>query len=848
VSESDSHKWAEVDGECPGCQRHGWCQRSADGAMLMCRRNATGAFVTKTDAAGVVYHLHRLIKPPDSTPPVAAERLVEVPELADVDTRHEVYSAMLEILGLDAGHYQALLDRGLAPEQISGRGYRTLVPNHQIGIAAALHKRFGTQTLLQTPGLFVNGRGWLSVCITPGLLIPVRDVERRIVALSVRPDKPTAGGGKYRWASSKRHKGPGPGAPPHVPLGANRTTRVWRLTEGVLKADVATALSGIPAIGAPGSGNWRRCLQILKAVGCEIVRLAFDADAWSNPHVGRAQAECYGTLKAEGFAVEIEQWEALVGKGIDDVLAAGGMIEVLAGADADRVVADATPKTSVDPCRKGIAPGDPSPPGNTNPPSATPDRQPLEGDKDPHRLARVVLADHTDGRGNPLLVHFQEQYLRHDGTCYRVDPFFAKGELIQTVKADLDRCNLLALERFEREAQASGRPTARRPVVVPVTRSLAGDVNQALASIAGVDRLEEPPFWIDRQPGDPDPFGLIPAQNGLINVERDPPEILPHTPRLFSLFTLPFEYNPDAPEPENWLKLLNDQWGEDQETVAAIHEVIGYLLTPDTRMQRIFLWIGPPRSGRGTMREVITGLIGPRNIASTSAVSLGGPFGLEPLLGRSVAIMGDARTGDSHDTAILLDRLLRISGCDPVEVNRKSKVILPDIRMRTRFLIISNEMPNFRDASGAIASRYHIIKATRTIPPEDRDPGLAETILREELPGILNLAIAARSRLYGRGRFTQPESALDLLEDAQELASPVKRFVDECYDFDPNGTEPTSSVFTRWKSWATEHNYPIGNEGIFGKNLKAAYPAIKKVRPREGTRQVSSYAGISGRL
>jgi putative DNA primase/helicase len=471
---------------------------------------------------------------------------------------------------------------------------------------------------------------------------------------------------------------------------------------------------------------------------------------------------------------------------------------------------------------------------------------PLEADNDPFRLARVVLTPHIDAEKNRRLVHYRDEFHFYDGTCFRPDPFFPRSELPKKIKAELDHRNLLALARFKKTSGKSEKPR-KPPQAVRVTRALTGDVSHALAAITSVDRDVEPPYWLDRQPDDPDPLELLPARNGLIDLSQNPPVILRHTPALFNRFVLPFHYDPGAREPKRWLKLLHDQWAADPDSINTIHEIVGCLLCPDIRFQRIFLLIGPARSGRGTMREVITGLIGSRNIASTSAIALCGQFGLEPLLGKTVAIMGDARTGDGHDTAVLLDRLLRISGCDPVEVNRKGKPILADVTLPVRFVIISNEVPNFRDASGAIVSRYLVIKATRTIPEQDRIPDLARTILEHEAAGILNLAIAGRQRLHERGRFIQPESAADLLDDAANLASPVSRFIREHYDLDTDSSEPTFDVFNSWKVWAEAHGYTIGNDGVFGKNLKAAFPSIKKTRPREGEKQVCRYQGIRRR-
>ena len=45
---------------------------------------------------------------------------------------------------------------------------------------------------------------------------------------------------------------------------------------------------------------------------------------------------------------------------------------------------------------------------------------------------------------------------------------------------------------------------------------------------------------------------------------------------------------------------------------------MGYVLTQDTSHQKILTLIGPPRSGKGVIARVITGLIGPMNVAGTT--------------------------------------------------------------------------------------------------------------------------------------------------------------------------------------------------------------------------------------
>lgn len=155
-----------------------------------------------------------------------------------------------------------------------------------------------------------------------GLIVPVRDTAGRIVALKVRRDKAT-GSNKYFYITSTKYGGPGPGSPVHVPLGFKFPIDVSGLTEGELKADAASSLSGRFYLSVPGVGNWKPALDVLKELGVKVVRLAFDADACSKPVVAQALLMCFNGLRDAGFVVELERWNPDCGKGIDDLLAAG---------------------------------------------------------------------------------------------------------------------------------------------------------------------------------------------------------------------------------------------------------------------------------------------------------------------------------------------------------------------------------------------------------------------------------------------------------------------------------------------------------------------------------------------
>src|SRR5262249_854789 len=108
----------------------------------------------------------------------------------------------------------------------------------------------------------------------------------------------------------------------------------------------------------------------------------------------------------------------------------------------------------------------------------------------------------------------------------------------------------------------------------------------------------------------------------------------PLTPRLFALNALAYDFDPAALAPTTWLRFLAVLGPDDAEAIATLQEWFGYSLLLDTRQHKILLIVGPPRSGKGTIARVLRALVGEDNVCGPTMSGLGGPFGVQPLLGK----------------------------------------------------------------------------------------------------------------------------------------------------------------------------------------------------------------------
>lgn len=360
---------------CPICGKTDWCSISEDGIWCCCRRVDTGEGIPRVDSNSADYWLYRLDGKPIQRQEANTETLDPVlvtgdrePERADPDNLHKVYTYLLSELKLFDHHRENLNKRGLSDEQIALRGYKSLFKNRS-QIAKAIVDRYGPDLCAKVPGLFLKqgkkGDYW-TVSGPNGIVIPVRDSRYRIVALKMRLDEPI-GGNKYLYVTSRERNGavwngPGPGAPVHIALvnksqEAEVLSDVIRLTEGELKADVATALSCILTISIPGVSTWRPALSVINELGAKTVRLAFDADSRANKHVAKALKKTAEALQKEGFNVEIEIWPPEKAKGVDDLLVAGHLPEILSGQEAFKEIDEIAKTAGVNPERVPINAG-----------------------------------------------------------------------------------------------------------------------------------------------------------------------------------------------------------------------------------------------------------------------------------------------------------------------------------------------------------------------------------------------------------------------------------------------------------------------------------------------------------
>lgn len=453
-------------------------------------------------------------------------------------------------------------------------------------------------------------------------------------------------------------------------------------------------------------------------------------------------------------------------------------------------------------------------------------------DAKPSTLARQLIdVDHRDpASGAVTLRKHQGDFYEYRGSHYALlDP----DVLDSRIRVLLERC-----------VKLSNRRNENAPPLEPIvaTQRLVAEARAALVATEDVliPRDEGPPRWIGDAEGKPNPENILALQNGLFDVTTS--TLIPHTPMFFNQIAATYAYDPDAPEPKEWLGMLDSQWADDPESIETLQEMCGNLLTSNTSLQKMYVLIGPKRSSKSMIARIIREMIGDKKAASPTLASLSYGFGLQPLLGASLAVIHDSRDAKPRDQAAALERILSTTGEDHQTIDRKHKDAVT-VKLPTRIILISNELPWFRDASGAFVSRCILLRMTRSFIDKE-DTGLFEKLL-PELPGILNWSLEGLRRLRDRGRFIQPQSAMGLLDDLRAITEPVQRFIQDRCELGSEYEVPVNAVYNEYVLWAAGESLTAMAKTTFGRDIRSAAPTVD-VAQRTGPfgRRHRVYTGI----
>ncbi|MGH9876141.1 MAG: phage/plasmid primase, P4 family, partial [Nitrososphaerales archaeon] len=271
---------------------------------------------------------------------------------------------------------------------------------------------------------------------------------------------------------------------------------------------------------------------------------------------------------------------------------------------------------------------------------------------------------------------------------------------------------------------------------------------------------------------------LVNFLNGTLEIRDGKYWLREFDPEDFLTYQLSFDYDPDATCPK-WEKFLdevlpscNRHTAKEAEEVCfkdhdrslqkVLSEYFGSCFT-SLNIEKALFNYGSGANGKSVVFNVIIALFGRNNISHCSLESLGKYSSYVALLHNK--LLNFASEGSRYIDSELFKKLV---SKEPVEVDRKYENPFT-MTNYARLAFNANEMPQNKEYLEAFQRRFIIIPFNVKIPDAKADSNLANKIIKNELPGIMNWVLQGLDRLLSQGKLT--ESSL--------VKNEVKKFMSE---------------------------------------------------------------------
>jgi len=486
--------------------------------------------------------------------------------------------------------------------------------------------------------------------------------------------------------------------------------------------------------------------------------------------------------------------------------------------------------------------------------------QPLEADDDPHRLARVNITRYSELTNGGRIVYWRERWLtwKPSRGCYQqMSEKELSARITATIKWEFDRLNLADLEKWRANPNDEEGNQKKPPEARKVSRRIASDVLNALASIVALPGSLEANSWID--PPDPltksgERHNMTALKNGLFDLDAflsgvpSTKCIQELTSNWFSFIRLPYEFHADA-KCDAWESFLEKSMEGDADRINRLQEWAGYLLTPDNRHQKFLALEGEGRNGKSVYLAGITAMLGVDNVSNIKLEDLAERFQVRETIGKLANICADANEVDVRSEGFLKS----YTAGDRIHTDIKNKdgiAFVPTARL----MLAWNNRPRFSDKTDGTWRRILLVTWKYQIKEDEIIHGMDSVEHWEnagELPGIFAWALRGLLRLRENGKFTKSKKCDEMLEEFRKEANPARSFLDEHTEADPPGKEnlsrvPCKTLYRIYCEWCRQqgNRFPLGAE-FFGKEVIRFWgEKVFRIRPRIGAGREYYYEGI----
>lgn len=273
-----------------------------------------------------------------------------------------------------------------------------------------------------------------------------------------------------------------------------------------------------------------------------------------------------------------------------------------------------------------------------------------------------------------------------------------------------------------------------------------------------------------------------------------------------------------------WDRFLADTFGGDAEgteVIGFLHLLLGYSITGDVGGQVMPFLFGSGKNGKSVLLDVLMKLLGDYADAAPPGFLMarpyeGHPTDLAELHGRRVIVCSEVKPGDKFDEA----RVKLLTGGDRIKARRMRQDFF-SFAPTHKLWLLGNHRPEVGTGGFAFWRRMRMIPFERVVSDDRKIDNLADILVAEEGPGILNWLIdGARRYLAGDKDLTGPQRVRIATTAYAETEDHTGRFFEECCAFNPEHRAEQTRLYNAYKDWCQNEGAPAISSRAFATRVR----------------------------
>lgn len=252
--------------------------------------------------------------------------------------------------------------------------------------------------------------------------------------------------------------------------------------------------------------------------------------------------------------------------------------------------------------------------------------------------------------------------------------------------------------------------------------------------------------------------------------------MLDFDPTVYEFSRMNVNFDPKAYS-EDLDKMLKKVFCNDRELMDLFEEMLGSCLIKNCRFQKAFMLTGGGSNGKSTVLNLIKKFLGEDNYSSLELDKLTERFNVVQLENKLANLGDDVNNVALKDTGTIK----KLFSGESVSVERKGENPYT-IKPYATHIYSCNEIPKSFDKTNGFYRRWCFIgfNATFSRQDPDFDPMIEDKISTPQaLSYLLNLALNGVKRLLENGKFSEPESVKNALNDYMIENSTVLSWIDD---------------------------------------------------------------------